>query len=140
MPKAKVAAQKAVELDPTLAEGYASLGLVKFFYDWDWPEAEREFRRALELNPNSAEARIDYAWPRWAAARRPYKRPTALTNLTPSQWQFVGADSGICSSRAGMRKPSRRVARWFNWNPITLGLEHPGAGVLSSAPTPGSHR
>ena len=59
--KAKAAAQKALELDPTLAEPHASLGLIAMNYDWDWPAAEREFRRAIELNPNYATAHHWYA-------------------------------------------------------------------------------
>lgn len=54
MPKAKAAAQKALEIDETLAEAHAALGSVLMFYDWDWPGARREFSRALELNPGSA--------------------------------------------------------------------------------------
>ena len=57
MPLAKSAALKALELDPDLAEGHISLAYVKLSYDWDLPGAEREFSRALELNPNSATAR-----------------------------------------------------------------------------------
>ena len=51
-PKARAAAMRALELDETLAEAHTSLGTVRTFYDWDWPGSEREFRRALELNPN----------------------------------------------------------------------------------------
>ena len=51
MPKAKAAVSKALELDDTLAEAHAALGSIKFF-DWDWLGAEREFKRAIELNPN----------------------------------------------------------------------------------------
>jgi tetratricopeptide (TPR) repeat protein len=61
MPKAKAAAQKALELDGQLAEAHTALGWIKFFYDWDWEGAEREHRRALELNPNSPSARLGYA-------------------------------------------------------------------------------
>jgi len=57
MPLAKAAAQKALELDPDLAEGHISLAYVKLSYDWDLPGAEREFARALELNPSSATAK-----------------------------------------------------------------------------------
>lgn len=56
MPKAKQAAQKALELDDKLAEAHASLGFIKYKFDWDWHEAEEEFRRAIELNPNYATA------------------------------------------------------------------------------------
>jgi serine/threonine-protein kinase len=51
-PKAKAAALKALELDDTLAEAYASLVIVRLRYDWDWLVAEREIKRAIELNPN----------------------------------------------------------------------------------------
>jgi TolB-like protein/Tfp pilus assembly protein PilF len=54
MPKAKVAARKALEIDETLAEAHAALGLVHLFYDWDWTAAEREFTRAIELNSGYA--------------------------------------------------------------------------------------
>ena len=61
MPKAKAAAVRALELDETLAEPHASLGAAKLFHDWDWPGAEKEFRRALELNPSLVEAHLGYA-------------------------------------------------------------------------------
>jgi eukaryotic-like serine/threonine-protein kinase len=54
LPKAKAAAMKALELDDALGEAHAALAYAIFFADWDWPSAEREFRRAIELNPNSA--------------------------------------------------------------------------------------
>jgi serine/threonine protein kinase len=54
LPKAKAAAVKALELDDTLAEAHAALAYAVFFADWDWSKAEREFKRAIELNPNSA--------------------------------------------------------------------------------------
>ena len=55
MPKAEAAARKALALDDTLAEAHASLAGVLYRYDWDWQGAEREFRLALELEPNYAE-------------------------------------------------------------------------------------
>jgi TolB-like protein/tetratricopeptide (TPR) repeat protein len=59
-PRAKAAAQKAIELDDSLAEAHAVLGFTVFWYDWDYPAAEKEFKRALELNPNSADAHWGY--------------------------------------------------------------------------------
>jgi len=53
-PKARDAALKALELDETLAEAHSSLGLVKYRFDWDWQGAEREFQRAIALNPSYA--------------------------------------------------------------------------------------
>ncbi len=53
---AKLYARKALELDESLAEAHASLAWSLFIYDWDWPGAEREFRRAIELAPAYATA------------------------------------------------------------------------------------
>src|SRR5437763_5253683 len=61
MPKARAAALKALALEPTLAEAHASLGDQLCFYDWDWPAAEREFRRAIELNAALANAHYFYS-------------------------------------------------------------------------------
>lgn len=52
--KARAAASKALELDPASAEGHAELGLIEFYYDWNWQKAEQEFQRAIELNPSYA--------------------------------------------------------------------------------------
>jgi serine/threonine protein kinase/Tfp pilus assembly protein PilF len=60
-PAAKLAAQKAIELDENLAEAYTSLGIVTLGYEWDFPQAEKYFKRALELNPNYAEGRVWYS-------------------------------------------------------------------------------
>jgi TolB-like protein/Tfp pilus assembly protein PilF len=60
-PKAKSAALKAIELDDSLAEAHNSLAYVKLNYEWDWPGAEAEFKRSLELNPGYAHAHHWYA-------------------------------------------------------------------------------
>jgi TolB-like protein/DNA-binding winged helix-turn-helix (wHTH) protein len=52
MPLARAAALKSLELNGSAAEGHASLGTVKFLYDWDFPGAEQELKRAIALNPN----------------------------------------------------------------------------------------
>jgi len=51
-PKARAAAVRALEIDENLAQAHALLADLKYLFDWDWPGAEREFRRAIELNPN----------------------------------------------------------------------------------------
>ncbi len=60
-PQSKAAAMKALELDDTLGEAHAALAYAVYFADWDWPSAEREFKRAIELNPNSALSHERYA-------------------------------------------------------------------------------
>src|SRR5262249_10910450 len=61
LPKAKIAAMKAVELDDSLAEAHASLGEIEWAYEWEWASAERELKRAIELNANSALSHTHYA-------------------------------------------------------------------------------
>ena len=58
--KARAAAEKAVQLDDSLAEAHTSLGMIKLSYDWDWVGAEREFKRAIELNPGYPLAYVMY--------------------------------------------------------------------------------
>jgi eukaryotic-like serine/threonine-protein kinase len=61
-PKAKDAAQKALELDESNAEAHVVLAIESQWYEWDWTSAEREFKRAIELNPDSGDARGYYSW------------------------------------------------------------------------------
>ena len=61
IPQAKGAALRALSLDDSLAEAYSSLAYAKLNYDWDWQGAEADFRRALALNPGSAEAHHWYS-------------------------------------------------------------------------------
>jgi|SRR5215472_15455494 len=62
LPKAKAAAIKALELDSTLGEAHNSLAFCLDGFDWDFESAEKEFRRAIELNPGYATAHHWYAW------------------------------------------------------------------------------
>ena len=62
MPKAKEYALKALELDNSLTQAHTALAVIRFYGDWDWSGAASEFRRALELNPNDAEARRIYSF------------------------------------------------------------------------------
>ncbi|HUP59863.1 MAG TPA: protein kinase [Thermoanaerobaculia bacterium] len=61
MPKAKAAAMKAIEIDEGTAEAWASLGAVRWWFEWDWNAAEEAYRRAISLNPNYATAHDGYA-------------------------------------------------------------------------------
>src|SRR6266478_3024767 len=62
MPKAKAAVTKALELDPDLPEAHTARGVILATYDWNWAEAEREFKRSLELDPKIAITHFRYAW------------------------------------------------------------------------------
>lgn len=61
-PKAEEAANRALQLDETLAEPHALIAQIRLFRDWNWEAAEKEYRRALELNPNSADVHSNYAY------------------------------------------------------------------------------
>lgn len=61
-PKATEAALRAIQLDRESANAYVSLGTIKFRYEWKWEEAERDFQRAIEINPSLGIAHHDYAW------------------------------------------------------------------------------
>jgi DNA-binding winged helix-turn-helix (wHTH) protein/TolB-like protein/Flp pilus assembly protein TadD len=60
--KARPLATKALELDDQLAEAHAVLGTINHFYDWDWLGAEREFKRALVIDPNNSDTRVLYGY------------------------------------------------------------------------------
>jgi TolB-like protein/DNA-binding winged helix-turn-helix (wHTH) protein/Flp pilus assembly protein TadD len=70
IPKARAAAQKAVDLDDTLAEAHASLGYVDFMWDFNWREGERQFQRAIELDDSYAPGHHWYALLLAALGRR----------------------------------------------------------------------
>ena len=96
--KAKEAAEKAIELDDSLAEAHASLGFVHFHYDWDWAAADKECRRAIELNPQSAWSYMIYTHclggiGRFDEATRFGARTLELDPLSVSAHFFLGWSS-----------------------------------------------
>jgi TolB-like protein/Flp pilus assembly protein TadD len=94
-PRARAAALKALELDDNLAQAHLALAAIKTYYDWDWAEAEREFKRALELNPNLPEAHAHYGWYLHLFGRNEEglaeeRRSAELDPLTPVFTAWVG--------------------------------------------------
>ena len=94
--RAEVAAVKAVELDPTLAEAYASLGTSDFWLKRDARSARERFARALELNPNSASVHHYYSWfltatARFDEAESHLRRALELDPLSPA----INVDQGL---------------------------------------------
>ena len=96
MPQAREAANRALQLDETLAAAHVSLGYVKALYDWDWPGAEREFKRALELSPGDADAHFAYSMTyltplgRLDEALAEIQRALALDPLSPYKITAAG--------------------------------------------------
>ena len=75
LPKARAALVHALELDETLAEAHAANAYIRAYYEWDWRAAEQEFRRALDLRPNYADAHFSYS--RFLASRRRFDEAIA---------------------------------------------------------------
>jgi TolB-like protein/Flp pilus assembly protein TadD len=102
-PKAKVAAKKALELDDTLAEAHTTLALALWYYDFDFAQANREFQRAIELNPNYATGHQQYgnntlpALGRFDEAIAEGKRAVALDPLS----LVINVDLGMNYHYAG---------------------------------------
>ncbi len=95
MPKAREAAKKALQIDDTLAGAHASLAVVADWYDWDWATAEREYRRAIELNANDPRPHEFYGWflaerGRVAEAIAESKRAQQLDPISPEANVFLG--------------------------------------------------
>ena len=108
--KSKAAANRAVEIDDALSDGHATLGMTLFWGDWDWAGAERQFKRALELNPNEVNAHLFYAHllsntGRHSEALLQVKLARELDPLFP----FAGALEGQFLMQAG--KPDESLDR-----------------------------
>ena len=115
MGKGRAAAVRAVQIDPSLPEAHTALALIVQNYDWDWTSAEREFRRAIELNPNYATAHHWYAehlmWRgRFDEALRESERARQLDPLSV----IIAADNGVilyCSRQYDRSIEKFRAAR-----------------------------
>jgi serine/threonine protein kinase/tetratricopeptide (TPR) repeat protein len=98
IPKAKAAAQRAVDADPNLAEAYTSRAFVKLAFDWDWTGAESDFQQALKLNPKYPTAHQWYAsylmqMGKFSRAKAELEEAHRLDPLSP----IIGANTGLYS-------------------------------------------
>jgi serine/threonine protein kinase/tetratricopeptide (TPR) repeat protein len=126
MPKAKAAAKRALELDDTLGEAHDVLAWVLVWYDYDWPVAEMEFRRAIELNPGYAHSHLFCAlflnsMRRWEEAKALTERALELDPNNPffkwiAGFQLVHRrryDEGIAQIKESL--PDFPTAHWGLW-------------------------
>jgi len=142
MPKAKESAIKALSLDNTVAEAHASLGHVLMNYDWDWPTAEKEFKRSIELKPDYATAHEWYAihyltaTGRLEEAVQEMKKALELDPASLVMNTFMGAtlyyagryDEAIDQCRRTIEMdPNFAVAHWH------LGLAYEQKQILDAA-------
>jgi DNA-binding SARP family transcriptional activator len=143
IPKAKAAAMKALEIDDTLAEAHTSLAYAKQLYDWDWSSSEREFNRALELNPNYANAHHWYSHYLIAAGRTEESLaeseraleldPLGLIINTHLGWHYIYArqyDLAVEQLRKTLElDPGYGLAHWY------LGIAYEQKGLYPEAAT-----
>jgi serine/threonine protein kinase/Flp pilus assembly protein TadD len=127
MPKARQNAQKALELDDTIADAHNALAYIHLFYDWDFAKAEQEFKRAIELNPAYTPAHYWYASmltlaDRSGEALRENERAIATDPLsvqahTRYGWDLLGARQFKQSierlNRALELNPDYMLAHWL---------------------------
>ena len=132
--EARTAIDRALELDPRLGEAYGALGMVKFFFDFDFPGAERALQRAIELNPND-----NHAWHQlgnyYRAVGRPLDAVRARTNAVTVDPLNVRIGLMLATDmvHAGRFEEAlaqyRRIMNVDAAHPLALGLgPHPPAG------------
>lgn len=136
MPKARAFAEQAIRLDETLPDGHVMLGDVKMQYYWDAAGAERELKRALELNPNHIGARSFYCWllsgmGRHQEAIAEAKRVEEIDPLrfNVANYYFAGEyDQAISQAKKALEiDPNRgQVHQW-------LGMAYEGKGMYEEA-------
>ena len=141
MPKAKAAAEEAVRLDPSLAEGHASLGYVLLSYDWDLDGARQQFERAIQVNPGYATAYHWYAH-YWLAMAQPQK---ALDEIGKALWfdpqsLVINAGVGWCLYHARQYgaaieqyRTTLKIAPEFSLGHALLGMAYVQNAAYSEA-------
>jgi TolB-like protein/DNA-binding winged helix-turn-helix (wHTH) protein/tetratricopeptide (TPR) repeat protein len=130
MPKARQAALRAVQLDDSLPEAHTALALVVQNYDWDWDTADKEFRRAIELNPNYATGHHWYAehlmWEgRFNEALQESERARELDPLS----LIIAADNGAILYNA--RQFDKAIAQFRSV--LEMDPQFPRAHVIRAA-------
>lgn len=139
--RAGEAARRALTLDPELAEAHAALAQVKYYYEWDWAGAEREFSRANELNPSLASNRYHHAWflytqERMDEALAEHVLAKELDPLTPVHTAWLGG----LYTWLGRPEDALPELRTINdlvpsnfWGAVLLGEAYAALGLPDSA-------
>src|SRR5439155_26996524 len=121
-PKAREAAQHALQLDPRLAEAHAVLGNVAMSYDWDLATAEKELQQSIALNPNDPGAHEWYAHLLIVEGRNAEALAEArrALDLSLSRRSFTPCWRKLITSAGTTTQPSRRPSKWSSCIPIFL--------------------
>ena len=119
-PRARAATERGLALDPLLGELHASLAVILRLQDWDWPGTEREYRRALELNPGYSTAHDRYAMHLAMLGRHEEARAEVMLalELDPAfAHRAYRRGRRRCSGPAGSRSPFRTTGARWRWIP-----------------------
>ena len=141
MERAKASALKAVQLNDSLADAHANLGLVKLQYDWDWKGAEHEFRRAIELDPRDPLGHRLYGWMlmsqgQFSEARAEIRRGLDLEPLEGFNLMELGLAHYFARENDQAIEQVRRaigVDPTSYWSHMVLGLANEQRGDFSAA-------
>jgi tetratricopeptide (TPR) repeat protein len=137
-PKMLAAAIRSVSLDPTLPEAHVAMGAVLAFYEWKWSEGEREFQRALELNPNLPLAHHWYAMlleclGRFPEALKHRQRAQELDPITPMILSALG------QTLFRLEENDRALSEFHKALELDNSLEHAHMGLANVYERRGNH-
>lgn len=139
--KARAAAQRALKLDGSLAEVHEALAIASLYRAWDWTAAEGSFRRALELDPNLADARAHYGWYHQLMGRKQdgiaeQSRSVRLDPLNPVFTSWLGAmywDAEQYDEAIAEAQKSLELNPSFPWGHYVLGGVYARQGRFDEA-------
>src|ERR1051325_8069029 len=140
-PNGKAALMKALEIDETLGDAHTALADYYFSYEWNWLEAEQEFKRALALNPNDASAHGGYggyfqAMQRFDEAIAERKRCRELDPLSPTATANVGYPYYFAhqyDQAIGYYRKALELDPDYSWSYLWIGQAHLGKGMYNEA-------
>ena len=140
-PKARAAAERALELDGTLADAHAVLATVRLKFDWDWNAAAREFQRVFDLNPSLAEAHQEHgtyleALRRFDEAVVARKRARDLDPLSASRTADVGYPlyyAGRYEEAISYYRTALELDQNFFWSHVWTGQAQIETGMHAEA-------
>jgi TolB-like protein/Tfp pilus assembly protein PilF len=141
-PQAKAAASRALEIDPTLTEAHTAMAYSLALYDWNWAEAEREFKRAIELDPKSSLAHVRFAICYYLPTGRMNEavkenelavelEPLNLVGGANLTWMYLGARRNIDALAQGRKVNDLDAA--FVLGRYQLGLAYNANGMYEEA-------
>src|SRR5690606_18288101 len=126
LPAIRAATRRALVLDESLGEAHVAQGMIHFYFDWDWPSAEREFRRAIALNPSDSHAHHMYANYLVAMGRldegiAERVRALAIDPLSHRSGMLLGRDYALAGQYEKAVEQYRRAMEIDSLSPLALG-------------------